>query len=141
MKKHSMPPRPFVSHNSGFVVLLSVLIVSTIATAIVVSMLLLGIGFTRTSFTVEQSVQARNLANACAEEALQQISDSTPFTGTGSLSLGNGTCAYEVLDEGGQSRVIEASGTIDAAVRRVRVDVDSINPSIVINKWEEVDSF
>jgi uncharacterized protein (UPF0333 family) len=139
--KHFMLQQRYDSHSSGFVVLLSVLIVSAIATAIVVSLLLLGIGSSRTSFALEQSNQAKALANTCAEEALQQISDSTPFTGTGSLNLGQGSCDYEVTSQGGQDRTITAEGVVGSVVRRVWITINKINPDIDMTRWEELAEF
>lgn len=128
-------------NNQGFITLISVLIVGAVGTAIAVSLILLGIGSSRTSFAVEQSNQAKALANACAEEALQQIRDSTPYTGSGNLSLGQGDCSYTVTSQGGQNRTITASGTVGTIVRKVEVVIDTINPAIEIVSWKELPDF
>jgi len=70
-------------NKKGYVVLLSILIVGAVGMAVTVSLLLLGLGSSRTSFAYEQSGYAKSLASACAEEALQQVRDSTSFTGSG----------------------------------------------------------
>ncbi len=120
---------------------MSVLVVGAIGVAITVSLLLLGLGSSRTSFVITQSYQAKALANACVEEALQHIRDSTPFTGNGSLTLGQGTCSYAVTNQGGQNRTVTTSGTVGSVVRKVRIVVSGINPSIVIASWQEVSDF
>lgn len=125
----------------GYITLISVLILSAVGTVIVVAILVLGSGSVRSGLALEQSVQAKALANACAEEALQQISDSIPFTGSGGLSLGQGTCSYTVASQGGQNRTVEASGTVDSVVRKVAITIDQIAPSISIVSWQEVDDF
>jgi hypothetical protein len=127
--------------NGGYITLMSVLIVGAIGTAIAVSIILLGLGVSRNSFALEQSNQAKALANSCAEEALQQIRNSTPFTGTGSLSSVQGVCEYEVINDGGQDRTINASGTVKTIVRKVKVTIDTINPNINIASWQEVGGF
>jgi len=124
--------------SSGYVTLISVLVVSAIGIAICASLILLGVGSSRTSFAVEQSNQAKGLASACAEEALQQIRDSTPFTGSGNLSLGQGTCAYTVTSQGGQNRTITASGTVGTIVRKVSIIINKITPLILLTSWQEV---
>ncbi|OGY60014.1 MAG: hypothetical protein A3B23_02965 [Candidatus Colwellbacteria bacterium RIFCSPLOWO2_01_FULL_48_10] len=129
------------SSNRGFITLVSVLIAGAVGVAAATSLILLGIGFSRTSFSIEQSNQAKALANACAEEALQQIRSSTPFTGSGNLSLGQGTCNYTVTSLGGQIRHIEAYGTVGDIVRRVEADIDKITPDINITSWQEVADF
>ncbi len=95
------------SHRSnGYIALVTILVIGAVGAAVAVSVILLGLGSSRTSFALEQSNQAKALANACAEEALQQIRDSTPYTGTGDLTLGQGTCSYAVTTQGGQDRTI-----------------------------------
>lgn len=109
--------------------------------AITISLILLGLGSSRTSFAVEQSNQAKALVNACAEEALQQIRDFLPFTGSGSLTLGQGSCSYTVTSQGVQNRTIIASGTVGTIIRKVRITINKINPTIVATSWQEVDGF
>ena len=123
----------------GFVALISVLIIGAVGVAIALSLLLLGIGSSRTSFAVEQSNQAKALANACAEEGLQQIKDSTPFTGSDNLTLGQGACVYTVTSQGGQNRTILASGTVGTIIRKLKIIINSINPLIQVVSWQEVD--
>ncbi|MBL1434244.1 hypothetical protein COB87_001580 [Candidatus Wolfebacteria bacterium] len=120
---------------------MSVLVVGAIGTSIAISLILLGLGMSRNSLALEQSNQAKVLANSCVEEALQQIRDSTPFTGTGSLSSSQGVCGYEVVNDGGQDRTITASSTVTTIVRKVKVTIDTINPDINITSWQEVGSF
>lgn len=125
----------------GFITLISVLVVGAVGVAIAFSLLLLGVGNARTSFAIEQSNQAKALANACAEEALQQIRDSTPFTGSGNLTLGQGTCNYTVTSQGGQNRTITSSGTVGTIIRKVKIIIDKINPAIQVVSWQEVSDF
>lgn len=124
--------------SGGFVTLISVLAVGAVGIAIAVSLLLLGVGNSRTSFAYEQSNQAKALANACAEEALQQIRNSTPFTGSDSLSLGQGACSYTVTSQGGQNRTISTTGDVGTIVRKVKIVIDTINPIIQVVSWQEV---
>lgn len=127
--------------QSGFIVLITVLVVGAVSAAIAVSVLWLGVGDSRSSFALEQSNQAKALANACSEEALQQIRDSTPFTGTGNLTLGQGTCTYTVTSQGGANRTVTASGTVGTIVRKVKIIIDTINPAINVTSWQEVADF
>lgn len=131
-------------HNSkqrGAVLLLSMLVFTVVGLAITAGLLLLGVSQVETSFAREQSGQAKGLADACAEEALQQIHDSTPFSGSGSLTFGEGSCVYTVTNLGGQNREIETTGTVDTTVRKVLVNLDTITPSINVTSWQEVADF
>lgn len=125
------------SHNRGYITLLSVLIMGAVGIAMTVSLLVLGLGSSRTSFAWEQSNQAKGLANGCAEEALQQIRSSTSFTGSGTLTFGQGTCSYTVTNGGGSNRTITASGTVGTITRNVSISVTAITPLIVTSTWQE----
>lgn len=128
--------------SKGFITLISVLVVGAVGVAITLSVILLGLGSSRTSFALEQSNQAKVLANACAEEALQQIEDSTPFTSTGtSLTLGLGTCTYTVTNDGGQNRTITATGTVGTMIRKSTIIINQISPLITVTSWQEVADF
>ena len=127
-----------MNKQNGFVTLISVLVVSAVGIAIAISVILLGLGLSRTSFAYEQSNQAKALANACAEEGLEQIRDSVFFTGTGNLAFGQGTCMYTVTTQGGQNRTIASIGTVGTIVRKAQVIISAINPSIVLSSWQEV---
>lgn len=127
--------------NRGYITLISVLVVGAVGVTITISLILLGLSSSRTSFAVEQSNQAKALANACAEEALQEIRDSTPYTGSDNLTLGQGNCTYTVTSQGGQDRTITATGTVDTIVRKVEIVIDKINPTIEVVSWQEVADF
>ena len=131
----------FFTQKNGFITLISVLVVGALGVAISVSLLLLGLNSSRTSFAYEQSNQTKALANACAEEGLQQIRDSTSFTGTGSLTLVQGTCSYTVTSQGGSNRTITSTGTVGTIIRKVKIIISGINPTITATSWQEVADF
>ena len=123
---------------NGFIALMSVLVMGAVGVSLMVSVLLLGLGSSRTGFAVEQSGQARALANACAEEGLEQIREVTAFTGSGGLSLGHGNCTYTVSNTGGENRTVTTIGTVGSVVRKISISVTAINPLIIIASWREV---
>lgn len=129
-----------VTHNMkrGYITLISVMVVGAVGVALTTSLILLGLGSSRTSFAVEQSNQAKGLADACADEALQQIRDLTSYSGTGGFSLGQGTCTYNVTNTGGQTRTVTSVGTVGTIVRKASVLVNAINPQILLTSWQEV---
>lgn len=128
-------------NEGGYIALLSVLIVGAISISTTMTMLVSGVKMTQSALADQQSMQALGYADACAEEALQQIRESTSFNGSGSLSFPLGSCSYTVTRDGGQNRTIEAEGTVDAVIRRVLVEVNQINPTIEITQWREVANF
>ncbi len=139
--KHFMQVQVCVNHsmNRGYITLISVLVVGAVGVAIALSVILLGLGSSRTSFAWEQSNQAKALANACAEEALQQIRNSTSYTGSGNLVLGQGTCDYLVTTQGGENRTITAVGEVGTIIRNVEIIVNAIEPAIGLVSWREIE--
>lgn len=123
--------------SSGYITLISVLVVGAVGVAIALSLILLGVGSSRTSFAIEQSNQAKALANACAEEGLEKIRELGSFTGSGNLTLGQGACAYTVTSQGGSNRTITASSTVGTIVRKATVAINAINPLITPTSWQE----
>lgn len=123
--------------NKGYILLLSVLVVGAVGVAIATSLLLLGLGSSRNSLSLEQSDQAKAVANACAEEALQQIRDNASFSGSNNLTLGQGTCLYSVTNLGGNNRQVVVSGTVGILIRKLTISVTAISPSIIIGSWQE----
>ncbi len=136
-----MVQRQYDRSQSGYIVLTTVLIVGAVGVAAAVAVLWLGLVDSKSSFALEQSNQAKALANACSDEALQQIRDSTSYSGTGNLTLGQGTCTYTVTNNGGTSRTIISTGTVGTVVRKVKITIDRINPSINVTSWKEVGNF
>ena len=130
-----------LSAKKGYITLLMVIIVGAIGVATGVSLLLLGVGSSRTSLSFEKSNQAKALSNACAEAALDQIRSSPSFSGSAGLTFGRGRCSYQVLNLGGQSRLINASGTVDEVVRKIKITLNQITPKINLTSWQEVSDF
>jgi len=126
-----------VSSQSGYVALLSVLIVGAASLAIGLTLLVTGTDAQREVLTQQQSVQARNLATACIEEGLEQIWTSTSYIGTATLTLSTGSCSYTVANTGTSTRTVDASSTVGAAVRKVKASV-TIGSSISITSWQDV---
>src|SRR5690348_9220362 len=119
-------------NDRGYIALLSVLILGAATTAIALVLLSTGADTQRSVLVTQRSAQARQLASACAEEALQQVHDTTSFTGTSSLTLGAGTCSYTVSDTGASTRTVAASGTVGSVVRKLTVYVTIGSSSISI---------
>lgn len=128
-------------NQKGYITLLSTLFLVAIGGVVAGSLILLGLGFSKTSFALEQSNQAKALANACSEEALEKIQESNPFSGSATLSLDGGTCIYTVTKLTGQNRTITSSGTVGTIIRKVSISIDKINPNINITSWQEVADF
>lgn len=139
LKRSMVLPPPDI--KSGYITLLSVLIASAVITAIAITLLLSGVNASRQTQTLETSRRANSFAKACAEEALEQVRDSSSFSGSGGLTFGGGTCSYSVVNTGGDSRLVQTTGISASVVRRIKITIDAINPRINVASWQEVTDF
>lgn len=131
-----LPPR------SGFVLLITVLIVGAIGTAILSSLLLLGISANKVSLSVQESAQALGAAQACAEYALLQLRESPNYTGSESLSLDGHACDIHLINGAGNTnRSICVEGRAGDSYRRLEIVVDTILPVTKVFSWQEVPLF
>ncbi len=127
-----------LSHQSGYVALITVLIVGAAALAVAVALLDMGADSQRAALIEQQSKQARNLSSACAQEALQVEHDNIAYSGSGNLSIGQGTCTYVVTAPTGTTRSILATGTVGNVVRKIQISVTIGASSISVTSWQEV---
>lgn len=132
MKKHT---------QGGYVMLLAVLFLLSLTTTVGILFIQVGVDVGTTSLLDGFRVQTEVAMEGCMQEALQQIYDSTPFEGYGELTLGSNSCSYEVINDGGQNRTINASSTIEYVTKRVQVTIDKVNPQINIVNYEFVSTF
>ncbi len=125
--------------QEGYIALTTVLIVGLVSSVIMVSLLSLGMSYTRSSASSSASAQARSLATACSEEGLRQLRANGNFTATNTaVVLGAGTCTYSVVNTGGTTRQIDARGDVGTVTRKQQVNVSALNPTIIISSWQDV---
>jgi hypothetical protein len=122
----------------AFVSLIAVLILGAVGFSISAYIILFAVAASRDSLSVSQSAQARSLAAACAESALEQIRENISYIGTTNLDLNGGTCSYVVTDTAGETRTISVTATVSGVVRRLSLVVTDINPVITTGSWQEV---
>ena len=125
-------------NEKGFATIMAVIIVGAIGAAIAIGFLNKGIDATKNAVSLQNSYQARQLADTCAEIALEYIRQSTTYVGSSSSSTDVGTCSYDVTNLGGNRRNITATGVSGDSSKKVLVEIDGINPKIIIISWREI---
>jgi len=126
------------SAQQGYIALLAVLIVGAAALATALALLTTGTNSQRSTLAEQQSAQARSIARTCAEEGLQQLHDNTAYTGTNSLSVGQGNCNYTVANTGGSNRSVFSTATVSGTSRKIQVYATIGSSSISITSWQEI---
>ena len=126
----------------GFVFLISVLAVGTIALATVVSLLMLGGAAEKSTATLIDSMQAFENAYTCAERALSTLKSDLSYAGGETFVLTKGTCG--VLPVGGygnEDRILCVEGKVGGTNRRMELEIGKFFPRPEINSWNEVSAF
>ena len=123
--------------NNGYVALISILIVGAIGLSVATSLVLLGLGSSRNSLSIEQSSLAKSFANACADEALRLIWDNDAYVGSGSLNFEKGNCTYLISNATSPKNII-ITGSAGFAIRRIDFAIDQFKPYLNISNWQEV---
>ncbi len=137
----------------GYMLLLMVLTVGTVASASAVAIILLGIGVERNAFALQLSTQAYAGAGSCAELALTRLRSNLEYRGnesislpygyigsTGSLVYGNMDCTiYPVMGGGNDNRTVCTEALFgNFTVRRMEIVVSRVLPDTRISSWQEV---
>ena len=127
--------------KSGFITLLSLLIAGAVGLAIAVSLITLGIDYSKSALVSEESALSKSLTNSCAEEALEKIRENQNYSGSSGINFGQGSCTYQVLNLGGQNRQINASGSVRNSIRKAKVLLNQVSPLIKASSWQEMADF
>lgn len=129
------------SDGAGFAIVYIVIMIGMIALSAVLYFSWLSIFSINNSIEIRKSGQARYLADACAEIALQKIWDNSSFSGSGSFSGYGGSCTYVISNLGGENRQINSTGTVGTIIRKVKISVDKVNTNVNVASWREVADF
>ena len=128
--------------HTGYIFLLSVLVVGAISLAITTSVLLLSTSAARTGLSLRNSTESLALAQACAEHALLALRSDSGYVGNETLAIGNGTC--EILSVGGtgnENRTVCTEGVRGDTARRLEILIIRLLPRVTITSWQEVTDF
>ncbi len=130
------------SVHEGYILLISVLVIGSIASLILVSLLMLGGSANQVGFAVEQATQSLAGSQACAEYAMQELRTSLSYAGNQIRTLNLGTC--EIMQIGGtgnNNRLICIESQVGDTIRRLEIVVSQVLPETKIDSWQEVSKF
>jgi nitrate/TMAO reductase-like tetraheme cytochrome c subunit len=122
----------------GFIALITVFIIISIALLISLGFGLLSIGEIDMGLKKTQSSQAYFLANLCAEQALMKLKEDINYQGNETINIENGSC--QILQIEGQW-IIKTIGNVQNDIKKMRISVSQVNPKIIIDSWQEVADF
>ena len=130
------------TRRGGYIFLISVLTIGSIAAATAVSMILLGLASQQNSAALVESTQAEQYAQTCIERALQSLRSDPHYIGEQTFTFSRGTCRlYSIGGADNEARTICAEGVTGVSTRRMEVKVAKLLPSTLIDTWREVLAF
>lgn len=128
--------------HAGYVFLVTVLVLGTVAATTALSELLLGWAAEENGNLLVQSTQAVEYARTCAERTLRSLRLDPTYGGEETIALTRGSCTVRpVGGVGNFDRTVCVSGASGLAVRRFEIVIAQLFPTVVIGSWREVSSF
>lgn len=118
----------------GAMLLITVMILGTIALLIGIGLALRGIGEMDMSYSSSQAQKAQAIADGCAEEALGRLWADSSYTG-GDVTIGQGVCTISVLDTDNE-RSVHIEATIDVWKHSVQLHVNAETLQMQLHEWQ-----
>jgi len=128
-----------ISAHSGYVFLVTILVIGAVAAGAVAAFLLIGTSSLQSARTVELSAQALSNAQTCFERGLQNLRADLTYTGGQKIVLATGSCAIlPVGGSGNVSRSFCVEGSAGPAIRRIEGLITQVLPSTLLSGTTEV---
>lgn len=122
----------------GFIALITILIILAVSLLVGLSISQLAISEAAMSLQKNQSSQAYYLANLCSEQALMKLKEDINYPGSETIEIEGGNCQILAIEGNWLIKVI---GNFQDQVRKMRIEVEEVNPEIIITSWQEVTDF
>jgi len=130
------------ARETGFIALISILIVGALILTISVGLSLRSIGESGMSLDEQESNRALALANVCAETAAMKLVSIFHYAGNESIIEAGESCdILPISGSGNMNRTVKTQSTVSGYTRKIRVKVAQVSPLMVILSWEEVGEF
>ncbi len=123
-------------NNRGFSTLFVVILLGSAILSFALAISTSNFWSIQRSTAAKNSIQGKALVNACAEIALENIRQNNSYAGTNNITLNNNSCDYTVTNNGGASKKIIVSGTINTVISKLTIITNSFNP-LTISSWLE----
>ena len=135
-----------ITKPNGYITLVTVIAVAAVGSLVALLILFSGVSSSKTSLSLQQSAQAKEAADGCAELALAAIQAnialSTPTTASHTIdTVSESACSYTISGVA-PDYVIDSTGTTDSdgknVVRKVKIVLNRVGPTLNIYSWQEL---
>jgi len=125
--------------TSGFVALISVIIISAILLLVATNLSFTGFYGRFNILDSEYKEKSLALAEACADEAILNITVDTTYTGDETILLPPSECRIGTVTTSGLNKNFTASAVFQNSYTNLRISFDT--DSYLVTLWEEVPNF
>ncbi|OGH11265.1 MAG: hypothetical protein A2857_06595 [Candidatus Levybacteria bacterium RIFCSPHIGHO2_01_FULL_36_15] len=127
--------------KNGYIALISILIISTVTSAIALSLSLLGINEAKNSLGLKKGYETLKIAEGCAEEALYRLKNNQTYSGTiAPLNVGNGSCTITISGANPTYTILINAVLPEkpSYAKSLRLTVVAVGKDINITSWQEI---
>lgn len=121
--------------QSGYIALMTVIIISAVALALATTVALLALGEAESSFALSQGEGTLQFVDGCMEDALQNIWNNASYTG-GNITRPEGTCVITVSQAGSTYTVTATNSSTQ--YQRTEQAVVNRGTTLTIQSWKEL---
>lgn len=130
-----------IKNKEAYITIMMVIAISAIAVAVVVSLIDSGISSTQNSQSMVNLAKARQYAEACIEESLQNIRDDGNYSGNLNLPFTNGGCSATTNKISDSNFIIQSIASSSTALKKITVTINQTSPKIQLSDWQELADF
>lgn len=126
----------------GYIALISVLIISAVLLLIALGASQFSLGQSTMAIQRNQSLKSYYLAQACAEEALMRLKEDLGYRGEEVLNINGASCQIlRIEGSGNKDRIIKTLSNAHNQTKKIKIEIERVNPEIEIKSWQEVADF
>lgn len=128
-----------VKNNSGFMAIMSAIIISVILLIIATTLGFNGFQSRLNILDSELKERSLGLADACIDIAMQQIASDLSYAGDVSFPVGSDSCYVGTITPSGTQRIFKTRGVYSSFHTNLRVTIETSDFSII--SYEEISTF
>lgn len=126
----------------GYIFLITVLMIGAIASATLLSLLLLGWAAEQNGYLNQLSQQGMEYMQICTERSLRSLRLDPTYAGDERFVFGANSCyVHKIGGSGNLDRTLCVEGVSGNTTRRMELQIKRLFPQVVIGSWQEVTAF
>jgi len=125
--------------NSGYIALISSIIISILVLGIALAISSAGYFSRFDILKNEFKERSLALAEACVDTALLKLARNQSYNGNENINVGNNQCSILIIETASGQKIIKTKAIFQNAVTNLKVTVNNVNLSVIY--WEELAKF